>query len=80
MDHNASDDTNDDTLTHRIPQTANPDFAKTLIVLAANVEASMRGFEDPSMHDIERPSNFTAVQGAQSEASATNTKTTNLLR
>jgi hypothetical protein len=45
LDHNASDDSEKDTLTHHILQTTNVGFAKTLAGTTANAEASMRGCE-----------------------------------
>jgi hypothetical protein len=52
LDHNAPDDTDDDTLTYRIPQTTHPVSTKTLTSVAANAgqnaEASTRGLEGPS--------------------------------
>jgi hypothetical protein len=79
LDHNAYDNT----VTHRIPQTAHPSFAKTLSGAAANasqnVEASTRGLEGPSMQDIGLSTSFVAPQGAQAEIFIANTTTVNLL-
>jgi hypothetical protein len=60
LDHNASDESEDDTLTHRISQTTNPCSTKTLAGIAAIAEANMRGFEGPSTQDIGQPIIFTA--------------------
>jgi hypothetical protein len=79
LDHNSFNDTNNDTLTHRIAQTTNPGFAKTLTDEAANAEANVMGFKGMSMQDIGRPTGFAALQGAQAEAFAANTTTTDLL-
>jgi hypothetical protein len=49
LDHNSCNDTDDDILTHRIPQIANPGFTKTLTDEAANAEANVRGFNGMSM-------------------------------
>jgi hypothetical protein len=62
LDHNTSDDIDDNILTHCMPQTANPGFIETHTVAAANTDASMRGPEGPSEQ-----------QGAQAEALVANT-------
>jgi hypothetical protein len=79
LDHNASDNTDDDTLTHRIPQTSNPYFSKTLAGVVANAEASMRSFEGLPTQNSGQPISFAAPQGTQAEAFTANTMIVDLL-
>jgi hypothetical protein len=64
LNHN---DSNNDTLTHHIPQTTNQGFVEILIGATANDEASLRGCEGTSTQ-----------QGAQAKGFAANITTTEL--